>query len=407
MTVDSLSLPEARRLALAAQGFADRPVGATVGRRHLRRVLARTGLLQMDSVTVLQRAHYLPLYSRLGPYETTLLDDAAYRAPRELFEYWGHEASLIPVELHPMLRWRMEAARVEAWDGMRSIAAQQPELVDRVLAEVTARGPVSAAEIEDDAPRVTGNWGWNWSDVKRALEYLFWSGQVTAADRTPSFARRYDLPERVLPARVLDAPTPSDAEAHRALVEIAARGLGVATELDLRDYFRLPTKAVAPAVAELVEAGVLIPVTIPGWRRPAWRHSDVRLPRSVGRIYDPARAERLLRPRLLWLTCALGERLIGAVCLFLAVVLVLPIPFGNMLPAAAISLLALGVLERDGLWVIAGLITAAAGTALARATSGNPIAARVRALSSIVISSSSKPRAERSASSEPIGLRIR
>ncbi|MFX0593695.1 winged helix-turn-helix domain-containing protein [Melissospora conviva] len=295
--IDSLSLAEARRLALAAQGFADRPVGGTADRRHLRRVLARTGLLQMDSVSVLQRAHYLPLYSRLGPYPTALLDDAAYRAPRELFEYWGHEASLIPVDLHPLLRWRMEAARTAAWGQMRHIATEQPELVARVRDEVADRGPLTAAEIEDDAPRTTGNWGWNWSNVKRALEYLFWSGEVTAADRTASFARRYDLPERVLPARVLDAATPSDAEAYRGLVEIAARALGVAAEPELRDYFRLPKGVVVPAVTELVEAGVLIPVTVAGRPRPAWRHADVKLPRAVGRAtlispFDPLMWQR-------------------------------------------------------------------------------------------------------------------
>lgn len=278
---ESLSLAQARRVALAAQGFADPPPAGVPTRRHLRRVLDRVGLIQMDSVNVLQRAHYLPLYSRLGPYPTALLDSAAYRRPRELFEYWGHEASLVPVGLHPALRWRMARARDDAWGGMRRIAREQPGLVAWVRDEVAARGPLTAAEIEHDAPRQTGNWGWNWSAVKQALEFLFWAGEVTAAERTPSFARRYDLPERVLPPDVLAAPTPTDAEAFRVLVGVAARSLGVAAEPELRDYFRLPAAAARRAVAELVEAGELIPVTVRGWRQPAYLHATARLPRRV------------------------------------------------------------------------------------------------------------------------------
>ncbi|MFI7022466.1 winged helix-turn-helix domain-containing protein [Micromonospora sp. NPDC049900] len=278
---ESLSLAQARRVALAAQGFADPPPTGVPTRRHLRRVLDRVGLIQMDSVNVLQRAHYLPLYSRLGPYPAALLDTAAYRRPRDLFEYWGHEASLVPVGLHPALRWRMARAHTDAWGGMRRIAREQPALVAWVRDEVAARGPLTVAEIEHDAPRETGNWGWNWSAVKQALEYLFWAGEVCAADRTTSFARRYDLPERVLPAEVLNAPTPSDAEAYRTLVGVAARALGVAAEVELRDYFRLPVAGARQAVAELVEAGELRPVTVPGWRQPAWLHAQARVPRWV------------------------------------------------------------------------------------------------------------------------------
>ena len=181
LTCDTLSLAQARRVALAAQGFADRPPGGAPDRRHLRRVLDRVALIQVDSVNVLQRAHYLPAYSRLGPYRTDLLDRAAYRAPRDLFEYWGHEASLVPVDLQPFLRWRMAAAHESAWGGMRRIAGEQPELVKWVLDEVREKGPLTAAEIEHDAPRETGNWGWNWSAVKRALEWLFWSREVHPA----------------------------------------------------------------------------------------------------------------------------------------------------------------------------------------------------------------------------------
>jgi hypothetical protein len=298
-----ISVAQARRIALAAQGFTDPAPGGAPGRRHVRRVLDRIGLLQMDSVNVLQRAHYLPLYSRLGPYPTDLLDRAAYRPPRELFEYWGHEASLLPVGLHPALRWRMAAARTHAWGNMRRIADEQPELVDWVRDEVRARGPLTAAEIEHDAPRETGHWGWNWSAVKRALEFLFWSGEVAAASRTSSFARRYDVPERVLPAEVLARPTPSDADALRLLVAVAARALGVAAEPELRDYFRLPLAGTRTAVAELVESGELVPVTVRGWRQPAYLHREARLPRRVAAgtlvspfdplIWDRARTERL------------------------------------------------------------------------------------------------------------------
>ncbi|GAB7043216.1 MULTISPECIES: winged helix-turn-helix domain-containing protein [Catenuloplanes] len=300
---DDLSLAQARRVTLAAQGFTDPPPGGPVTMRHLRRVLGRVGLLQIDSVNVLQRAHYLPMYSRLGPYPTELLDRASARRPRTLFEYWGHEASLIPVELQPALRWRMAEAHTSAWGGMRRIAQEQPGLVAWVRDEVRARGPLTAAEIEHDAPRETGNWGWNWSVVKRALEWLFWSGEVTAAGRNSAFARLYDLPERVLPAAVVDAPTPPVEDAHRQLVEISARALGVAAEPELRDYFRLPVAGARRAIAELAEAGTLRPVRVEGWNRPAYLHADARLPRRVRAstlvspfdpvVWERARAERL------------------------------------------------------------------------------------------------------------------
>jgi hypothetical protein len=300
---ESLSLAQARRIALAAQGFADPTPAGVPTMRHLRRVLGRIGLLQMDSVNVLQRAHYLPLYSRLGPYPTALLDRLAYRRPRELFEYWGHEASLLPVELHPALRWRMAAAHTAAWGGMRRIAVEQPELVAWVRDEVRANGPLTAAEIEHDAPRETGNWGWNWSAVKRALEFLFWAGEVSAAGRNSAFARLYDVPDRVLPAAVLAVPTPAAPDAYRQLVAVAARALGVAAELELRDYFRLPVAAARSAIAELVEAGELRPVRVQGWRAPAYLHAEARLPRWIRAntlvspfdplVWERARAERL------------------------------------------------------------------------------------------------------------------
>ncbi|BFU42947.1 winged helix-turn-helix domain-containing protein [Krasilnikovia sp. MM14-A1004] len=279
--MDTISTAGARRIALAAQGFADRAPGGVPDMRHLRRVLRRLHLLQMDSVNVLQRAHYLPLYSRLGPYPTTLLERAAYRRPRELFEFWGHEASLITVDLQPLFRWRMADAQAYAWGNMIRIVREQPDLVAWVLDEVRDRGPLTATEIEHDAPRSKDHWGWNWSVVKQALEWLFYSGAVTAADRTSSFARRYDLPERVLPRAVLDAPTPTPGDAFRALVELSARALGVAAETELRDYFRLPVAGFKPALAELVEEGVLQPVRVQGWKPVAYLHRDARVPRRV------------------------------------------------------------------------------------------------------------------------------
>ncbi len=278
MTV-RLGAPAARRIALAAQGFADPVPGAVPDRRHLRRVLRRLHLFQIDSVNVLARAHYLPLFSRLGPYPTQLLDRAGYTAPRELFEYWGHEAALLDVDLYPLMRWRM--AREHAWGGVARIAEQRPDLIPWVLAEVRERGPVTAAQIEDDIPRRTGQWGWNWTDVKAVLEWLFWRGEVLVAARNNGFARCYDVPERVLPAAALAAPTPAPEDALRELLRRSAAALGVATESDLRDYFRLPVAGVRAALAELVEQGDLVPATVAGWDRPAYLHRDARTPKRI------------------------------------------------------------------------------------------------------------------------------
>lgn len=290
----SLSLAQARRIAIAAQGFTGRR-SARPDRRALRRLIDQVGVIQIDSVNVLSRSHYLPVYSRLGPYPREMLDRAANRAPRLLFEYWAHEASLLPVWAHPYTRLRMARADQLAWGGVRRIAKEKPELVEWVLDEVRKLGPVTAGEIEHDAPRAKANWGWNWSEVKTALEYLFYAGQVTSAGRNGSFARRYDLPERVLPAEVLNAPTPGPEETYRELVRIAAKAHGVATELCLRDYFRLDVDATRTAIAELVEEGELVPVTVRGWKRPAYLHRDARIPRRV-------RVKALLSPfdSLIW-----------------------------------------------------------------------------------------------------------
>ena len=301
MTRDSLSLPMARRIALAAQGFTDPlPTGA-VTRRHLRRVVGRTNLLQIDSVNVFQRAHYLPAFSRLGSYDMTLVDRLAYR-DRELFEYWGHEASLLPVAMHPLLRWRMERARnlEEGWGGPLRAMRDKPEFVAEVLRMVRERGPVGAGEIRE-GERNKGAW-WSWDDTKVALEFLFWSGQVTTAGRR-SFERLYDVPERVLPAVVLDAPTPSRADAQRELLRFSAKAHGVATERDLRDYFRLGVADARAALHGLVADGELLPVQVDGWTQPAYLWPAAAVPRRVQRsallspfdplVWERARTERL------------------------------------------------------------------------------------------------------------------
>ncbi|MEA2294253.1 MAG: uncharacterized protein QOE86_1892 [Solirubrobacteraceae bacterium] len=274
-----LSAAEARRIALAAQGFArPRPDGPPPA-RTLTATAERLGLLQIDSVNVLQRAHYLPLFSRLGAYDTAALDRAAHYAPRRLFEYWGHEASLIPVATQPLLRWRMERAAHEAWGGMRRIAQERPELLDRIVEEIRARGPLPASAIQEERPKRSGPW-WDWSDVKRGFEFLFWSGRLTSARRR-GFERIYDLPERVLPRAVIDAPTPAEPDAIRELLRIASRALGIATATDLRDYFRLPAAGTATRIAELVEEGALTPIAVEGWDRPAFLAAGAKLPRRI------------------------------------------------------------------------------------------------------------------------------
>jgi uncharacterized protein YcaQ len=280
--VERLSAAQARRLALAAQGFNDPRPSGVADRRALRRVVGRTGLFQIDSVNALARAHYLPLFSRLGPYPVSLLDRAAYTGPRELFEYWGHEASLLPVAVQPLLRWRMAEADSISWGNMQQVFRDRPQFVADVLSDVERHGPISAGEIEQrhgGRARKAGPW-WDWSHVKLALEYLFWAGRVTTASRR-GFERLYDVPERVLPASVLAAPTPDRAEAHRRLLVLAARSFGVGTARDLRDYYRLPVVEAKARLAELVEAGELWPVSVEGWRQPAYLHPEAIVPRRV------------------------------------------------------------------------------------------------------------------------------
>jgi uncharacterized protein YcaQ len=291
--VERLSAGLARRIALAAQGFAEpRPAGA-VGTRQLRRLTERLAVVQIDSVNVLSRSHYLPYFSRLGAYPRAALDDlTAHR--HAVFEYWAHEASFLPVRLQPALRWRMAAAERHAWGNMVRIQRERPEFVAEVLDRVRDTGPLKASDLEGRRPDRPGAM-WNWHDGKIALEWLFFTGEVTATHRTTAFEKVYDLTERVLPPEILRAPTPDPADAVRELVRTAATALGVATERDLRDYFRLRPAAARQAIDELAEAGELLPVEVAGWRAPAWLDPAARRPRWI-------RSRALLSPfdSLVW-----------------------------------------------------------------------------------------------------------
>jgi uncharacterized protein YcaQ len=302
--MDTLSIGRARRIALAAQGFADpRPTGK-VDRRHLRRVIDRVGLIQIDSVNVFERSHYVPPFTRLGEYDKQLLDDMAYRH-RELFEYWGHEASLVPVKLYPLFRWHMaRASQGDAWGRMTRMIRERPDYVQRVLQDVRDNGPMSISELHDPGERGGSGWGWNWKDGKVAMEYLFWAGEVACAARV-RFERRYDVPERVIPSEYLNAPEPTIEDAHRQLLEIGAGSLGVGTVADIADYFRIRVPEARPRIHELEEEGVLRRVQVEGWKQPAFLHRDARAPRSV-------RAAALLSPfdSLVWFRDRL-ERLFG------------------------------------------------------------------------------------------------
>jgi uncharacterized protein YcaQ len=302
----TLSATEARRIALAAQGFGRARPRAGVTAAHLARLVDRLGLHQIDSVNVLTRAHYLPAFSRLGPYDRALLDRAAWGRPRRLFEYWAHEASLLPLDLHPLLRWRMaRAERGEGiWTNVAQVARERRGEAEALLARIAVDGPLAASDVAET--RGQGGW-WGWSDAKRALEWLFWAGRITTATRRGSFDRVYDLPARVLPAAILDLPTPAEAEAQRRLLDRAARALGIATARDLRDYFRLAPGDAHPRIAELVEEGTLLPVAVRGWTHAAYLHRDAVQPRANrGQallapfdplIWERARAERLFGMR--------------------------------------------------------------------------------------------------------------
>lgn len=288
-----LNRAQARRVALAAQGFgSERPAPKAVGIRQVQRVIDRVALFQIDSINIVVRAHRMPLFSRLGAYDPALLRRAFEQRPRRLFEYWGHEASLIDIALVPALRWRMASAGESAWGSMRQIAAERPDLVEKVLDELATGGARTARELSRvaglhvvEADR--GHWGWNWSGVKTSLEWLFYCGRVSAVARNSQFERIYDLAERVWPpAADLPAPAAGGADASReeqiaALVSRSARALGVASQRCLADYFRLSMRDAAVAIEELVRRGDLVPVAVAGWHQPTWLWHEASVPRSL------------------------------------------------------------------------------------------------------------------------------
>ena len=298
MTAD-LSGAEARRLHLAAQGFADPLPNGKVTKRHLHRVIARTGVLQLDSVNIVSRPQYVVLYSRLGPYDRRLLETIAY-TDRDWFEYWAHEASLIPVERYPLFASRMEWLRKgihihrrnPTWDSwLAEYLKKNRPFMNAILAEIAERGALSAGQITDGGKSQKGVM-WGWSRGKMAVEALFRGGEVAALRRLPSFERVYDLPERVIRRSLLEAPVPDHEEAEMQLVEIAARSLGIATARDIADYYRTKPADAQRRADELVERGLLERVTVDGWKQPAYILAGARIPKSIDRTalltpFDP------------------------------------------------------------------------------------------------------------------------
>lgn len=274
-TMQRISLPTARRIALTAQGIgAPRPTGR-VDRRHARKLFDHVGVVQIDSVNVIVRSQELPLWARLGAHRRDLLTGMA--ADNELFEYWGHMASFLPIERHPLFRWRMQRAKEgHSWGGL--LAANKPEFVEEIYAAVRDRGPLAASDLATAESRSQPWWGW--TDTKLALEHLFWCGRISARRRN-TFERVYDLTERMLPPAVLALPTPTETDAKRQLLELAGRHVGIGTIRDLADYYRLKIPESRPLVADLVDDGALVPVQVDGWKEPAYLHRDARIPRRI------------------------------------------------------------------------------------------------------------------------------
>ena len=299
---ETLSIAEARRIALAHQGMAAARPAKTPDRDALNGMHDKLSLLQIDSVNVLVRSHYLPLFSRLGAYAPGDLDSLTTGKRRKSFEYWGHEASLMPVELQPLFRWRMEDARKgeATYSGLYRFACAKQDFIKRVKDEIRDRGPMGAGALSEGG-KGSGGW-WGWSDGKHAVEWLFWTGDLTTHERR-KFERIYDLTERTLPSRVANAPTPTREEAQRQLLRLSLKALGVATERDLRDYFRLGVADTRARLAELVEAGEARPVKVEGWKDTAYLAPKITMPKSTAAtalltpfdslIFDRQRTERL------------------------------------------------------------------------------------------------------------------
>ncbi len=295
-----LSVSQARRAALAAQGFTDPAPAGRVDRRHLRRVMGRVKLLQLDSVPAVVRTQYLPPFSRLGCYETSLLDRVAYRDD-EWFEAWAHEASLLPVDDEPLLRWqKRRAEQGETWRSLVELARRESGYVAEVLAQVRER-PLTVGELADPRRR-PGEWWGGRSLGSLALDWLFRIG-VLGVRRRGNFTKEFDLLERIVPADVLARPTPAAEEAQRELLVRSGAALGVGAATDLIDYYRLPVREGRTRLREVVEAGGLCTAEVEGWSEPAYLHPEARLPRSVDALtvlspFDPivwnrSRAARL------------------------------------------------------------------------------------------------------------------
>jgi uncharacterized protein len=274
-----MTAAQARRTGLAAQGFG-RASGTTVGIRQVTRELQRVGQFQIDSVSVFVRAHHMPVFARLGPYDRRLVDRLVEQAPRRGYEYWGHAACIIDVELEPAFRWRAEASRAKPWGSAKRLIDERPGLIEQVHAQVAERGPVTARELDDKKDGSGGGW-WSWSQVKTALEWLFVIGEVTSAGRTPGFERRYALPHHVLPQTVRALPTPSPDEARVRLARRAAAAMGVFTHAWLAEYFYTDKASTGRALDHLLSTGEVEPVDVTGWDQPAYLWADAARPRRI------------------------------------------------------------------------------------------------------------------------------
>lgn len=304
LSTQQLSVKQARRIALVAQGFNGRQPPATITARHVTQMIDRLGVVQIDSVNALVRSHYLPLFSRLGNYPQKLLDQAAWSQGRQrkLFEYWGHEASLLPIDLYPLMRWRMQrAAQGEGiYQQLARFGREQTSTITRVLQAVREQGALGAGSISTREDRA-GQW-WDWSEEKLALEWLFAAGEVTVAGRR-GFERLYDLPERVLPAPIIEHPELTESDAQRQLLLHAVKALGIGTEKDIRDYFRQDPGPAKAGIAELVEEGAIEAVQVKGWKNTAYLLPETKVPRKVtasallspfdSLVWERARTERL------------------------------------------------------------------------------------------------------------------
>ena len=293
--VRTIPLARARRIALGAQGFGRPRPSGRIDARHLRGVLQRLGVIQVDSVNVLTRAHHIPFFSRLGSYDRSRLDDLLWRSG-ETFEYIGHEAAVMPVDHHPLMRHRMRTG--DRWRTFERVRTTMPGFVDEVLAEVAEHGPLTATDLTNGGSR-TGPW-WGLSPGKWALSALHAVGEVAVADRATNFVIAYDVPHRVLPDEVLTLPTPGEEEVTRELTLRALRAHGIGTAADLADYHRQKAAPVRKVLADLVAEGLVEEVRVDGWRDPAYLDPTAVVPRRVEAraLLSPFDPVVWFRPRL-------------------------------------------------------------------------------------------------------------